>query len=753
MSANRSLGEWDLAIRQQAALAHLGQFGLQSSDLDLVVREAMVVAADTLAITDVALFELDAANHVLRAHAALRSGRVLPRRSLGATRVPTGTGSLPGFAVHEATTVVAGDLLGDPRFTSRAPDYGVPVRAAVAAPIAWEREPFGALVVYGRTVREWTDDEVHFVEAIATTVGLAAQRSQIEQELRDSSTRLDLSLSAGGLGAWSWDLRGDRLTLNASAAVMYGLTRETVIRRGTDFLALIHPEDRDSFWDDAQQQVATGAEQRHVFRVIRPDTGELRWIESWGRQLDAAGPSTHVVGVCSDITERRRAEQLQEAILASEQLARIEAETARERLAFLAEASAVLSSSLDPEVTLTSLADLCVPGLADLCFIDLLDDEGSLQQQAGRAVSEAMLHDALSLRRRRRELGPAAPTQTGHNTALRGHGVVHTAITDEQLAVAAADADHLALMRRVDARSTIMVPIVARGRTIGVLTLVRRSDSRPYDEAEDLPFVEELAARAALAIDNGRLFHSRNRVARSLQEALLPPAMPAVDGLALAARYHVAEADVEIGGDFYDVIPLAPQTWGVVIGDVCGRGPDAAALTGLVRHTLRTAVMRERVPSRVLAQTNEAVLQQIDDARFCTVAYLLVEQGASAASPVRVSASSAGHPRPVLLRADGTAELVECAGTLMGVVHEPELLDVTLTLGPLDAVVLYTDGVTEARSGAQLFGERRLLEALRGLAGRSAEEIADGLDAAAASFRRSARDDTAIVVVQALPRP
>jgi len=160
--------------------------------------------------------------------------------------------------------------------------------------------------------------------------------------------------------------------------------------------------------------------------------------------------------------------------------------------------------------------------------------------------------------------------------------------------------------------------------------------------------------------------------------------------------------------------------------------------------------VRERVPSRVLAQTNDAVLDQIDDARFCTAAYLRVEVGNPGES-VRVVASSAGHPRPAVLRGDGRAELVDCAGLLLGVVASPALIDVELLLRPGDSVILYTDGVTEARQGKELFGEVRLLDALGTLADSDAEGIAAGIDAAVRTFQDDANDDVAILVVQVLP--
>ncbi|MFN8018797.1 MAG: SpoIIE family protein phosphatase [Acidimicrobiales bacterium] len=752
MTVERSPGEWNLAVRQQAAVAHLGQIGLQTADLEELLRETMVTAADTLGITDVGLFEMRPDGGELRGWAALEDGRFLSRRRMAKLRVAAGTGSLPGYAADGAVPVVAEDLVNDPRFRAMAPQRGLPLRSAIAAPIGWGQRAVGVLAVYDRVLRRWTDDEVHFVQSVANTVGLAIQRAHIEDELRDSTARLDLSLSAGGLGAWSWDLDGDRLVLSPAALSMYGLGADGFEGTSAALLALIHPEDRDGH-RIPREGAPTPDEVHQLFRIIRPDTGEVRWLESWGRRLVVPAGGVHLVGVVSDVTDRRRAEQLQEALLEREHAARVEAERARERLAFLSEASAVLGASLDPEVTLHQFAELCVPAIADVAFVDLVDDDGLLQEHAGLATDGDLLAAARELRAVRKALGGAAPTDTGHRVALAGTPVITEEITEELLDAAAADAHHRELLHRVAARSTIMAPMSSRGRPIGVLTLVRTGDAEPFDQRDDLPFVEELAGRAALAIDNGQLYRSRARVARSLQEALLPPALPVIDGVALAARYDVAEADVEIGGDFYDVISMGPRSWGVVVGDVCGRGPDAAALTGLVRHSLRTAVVDEQVPSRVLGRTNQAVLAQIDDARFCTAAFLRMDLAERPGGQVRVVASSAGHPRPVLVRAEGEVSVLPCPGTLLGVVEDPDLVDAEVVLGPGDAIVLYTDGVTEARREHELFGEGRLVEALVGLAGLPADRIAGGLDEAVAAFRRSARDDTAIVVVQAAPPP
>ena len=729
-------------------MAQIGQLGLRSGDLHEVLRESMLVAGGALGIDELALFELQPDRRSVVGRAAVHRGQVVGRRRMGQVELPVGPGSLPGFVIEEQTAVVTADLLGDERFDSPAPSLGLDARAAIGAPISWEEQPWGVLVVYDRERRSWTDDEVHFVQSVANTMGLAVQRSLVERELRDSSTRLDLSLSAGGLGLWSWEREGDRLTLNGRALEMYGLRPETYTGTGAGFVAVVHPEDRTAF--AGEPGPGTG-EVHSRFRIVRPDTGDVRWIEGWGRRVEKADDDFDLVGVCADVTDQRREQQLKEEMLGREHAARVAAEEARERLAFLSDASALLSESLDLDETLASFADLCVPYLADVCLVDLVDDDDKLVERAARAVDDESLANVRELRRRRAALGGTGGVYSERSVAESRQSVMHTVLTDEDYRKASADAEHLEVFRAFGCHSAVVAPLTGRTGVLGVLSLQLNRAGRSFGP-EDLALVEQLAARAALALDNSRLFHSRNRVARSLQAALLPPALPSIPGVGLAARYDVsaAEADVIIGGDFYDVIPVAPGSWGMVVGDVCGRGPSAAALTGLVRHSLRTAVVRELVPSRVLAQTNQAMLRQIDDASFCTAAYVRIDVDDPLSGHVVVSASSAGHPRPILVRADGHAEALDCAGTLLGVVADPQLVDISVDLGPGDAVVLYTDGVTEARRGGELFGEARLVEVLASLAGGSAEEIAGGLDEQVVDFRRSARDDTAILVIEAL---
>ncbi|MGI8756777.1 MAG: SpoIIE family protein phosphatase [Acidimicrobiales bacterium] len=751
MATERSPAEWDLAVRQQGAVARVGQMALQLADLDELLEATLGLAAETLDVTEVVLFEVTAESASIGIRAACRGGVVAPRAFLEDIRVPTGNQSLPGFVVATGSSLGADDLLGDERFKSYAPRLDSSARSAVAAAITWGARPWGALIAYSQALRHWTEDEVRFVEAVGSTVGLAIQRSGTLDELRTSSLRLDLSLLAGGLGAWTWNLDSDQMTFTDAARQVFGMDGEGLNGTGHDFLQAVHADDRHSLLEAIDEVFASGAKQHHLFRILGDDGRTVRWIEAWGQELvDRAG--RQLVGVAADVTAHHLADQEREAMLARELSARVAAEAASERLRFLSAASARLGGTLDLAGIVDALADLCVPYLADVCLVDLIDDHNGLAEQGARAVDTRSLEDVRALRQRRMELGGGGGIWSEARVATQGRTLLHHQITDADFVAAAADEEHLALFRRFGAGSAVIAPMIASGPVMGVLSLMRNRSPQAYEVA-DLTLIEEFATRAALAVENGRLFHSRTRVARSLQAALLPPALPHAAGLVLAARYEVADAAAEIGGDFYDVMELAPGTWGVVVGDVCGRGPDAAALTGLVRHSVRSAVVHEKRPAEVLRHTNTAVLDQIDDDRFCTAAFLCVTAPASAGQGVQVAASSAGHPRPVLVRADGDAEAIECAGTLLGVVADPALTDVVVTLRPGDAVVLYTDGVTEARREGELFDECRLLAALTELAGEPAEAMANGLHDAVCAYRDGTSDDIAIVVVQAAPCP
>jgi serine phosphatase RsbU (regulator of sigma subunit) len=235
-------------------------------------------------------------------------------------------------------------------------------------------------------------------------------------------------------------------------------------------------------------------------------------------------------------------------------------------------------------------------------------------------------------------------------------------------------------------------------------------------------------------------------IARTLQDSLLPPVLPEIPGIDAAALFRPAGEGTEVGGDFYDLFASGGRGWTVVVGDVCGKGPEAAAVTALARYTLRAAAMNERVPSRNLRILNEALLQQRADRRFCTVAYAYLEPHDGRA---RLGFSSGGHPLPLLLRTDGAVEQLGAHGTLLGVVEQPDLIDRSATLHAGDAIVFYTDGVTEPPGAYETLGEERLREVVASCAGMGADAIAATIEAEALRAQAgSPRDDIAVVVLR-----
>ena len=272
------------------------------------------------------------------------------------------------------------------------------------------------------------------------------------------------------------------------------------------------------------------------------------------------------------------------------------------------------------------------------------------------------------------------------------------------------------------------VPVLVRTTVFDATE--RRSYERELLRAKQA--AEESEARAAL-------------LAETLQRSLIPPALPRISGLELAASYRPAGLGDQVGGDFYDVFETAANDWAVTLGDVCGKGPEAATVTALARYTLRAAAVRGRRPSRILTTLNEALLVQRAE-RFCTVLYARLQR---VQGRWRVTFASGGHPLPVHVTADGVAAIGR-PGHLIGVLDDPELFDTRVELRPRETLVLYTDGVTEARCGDDFYGEERLLRLLRSAAGVSAAELVDTVTTDVIDFQEgTTRDDLAVLALRA----
>ena len=288
------------------------------------------------------------------------------------------------------------------------------------------------------------------------------------------------------------------------------------------------------------------------------------------------------------------------------------------------------------------------------------------------------------------------------------------------------------------------MPLVSRARTLGVLALGRTT---PLDAVGFMATLE-LGRRTAIAVDNARLHEDQVAAANALQTSLLPSALPHIEGLDLGARYHSAAPGLSVGGDFYDAFALPDGSVVVAIGDVCGKGAEAAAVTGTSRDVLRLLLLDGASLTEALRRLNRALNDHPSSSRFCTVALARLDYHDDA---VQARVCLAGHPEPVLLRADGTTELVGDAGDLLGVLPDEALglTESTVSLQRGDSLVLYTDGVTERRDGRRMFGQTGLRQVLATSAGLAADAIAERAEEAARSFVDSElRDDLAIVVVR-----
>jgi PAS domain S-box-containing protein len=460
-------------------------------------------------------------------------------------------------------------------------------------------------------------------------------------------------------------------------------------------------------------------------RYRHQTSAEDRWSRIQSTPVfDEQGRVRLAINVIEDITDIKRAEQGHR---------------------FLSRASQELARSLDYQETLRAVARLAVPEIADWCAVDVLAGD-----ELERVAVEHVDPERVALARAVQERYPADPQAgTGVWGVLRrGHAELYRDIPDELLVETARDEEHLALIRTVGLRSAMLAPMTLRDQVLGVVSFVSAESGRRFDE-HDLALAEDLALRAAAAIENARLFETASTIAHTLQSSLLPPVLPELPGMDLAAAYRAAGKGYEVGGDFYDVFNTADDQWYLVIGDVCGKGAEAAAVTALARYTIRAAAVRRRSPAAILRWLSDAMIQQSGGTgRFCTIACAHLDL---ARTPARVTVACGGHPLPLLLRADRSAEEVGEPGTLLGLVERPELQDRTAELRDGDTLVLYTDGLTEAQAPRRVWSPDELAEAARAAAGGPAAATVDGLMGATIGSLAAVRDDVAVLAVRASP--
>jgi serine phosphatase RsbU (regulator of sigma subunit) len=290
-----------------------------------------------------------------------------------------------------------------------------------------------------------------------------------------------------------------------------------------------------------------------------------------------------------------------------------------------------------------------------------------------------------------------------------------------------------------------VLPLVARNRVIGMLTLGKAADEK--FRREILELAEDLSRRAALALDNARLYSERTAISRALQRSLLPPDLPKIPGVEVEVIYRAAGEGNEVGGDFYDVFTIRDGTYGFAIGDVCGTGPEAASVTGLARHSLRLLAREGLSAPEVLQRLNAAILDEGARSRFLTLLYGEMtprEDGA-----VELRSVCAGHPLPLRLRQDGTVTAAAEPQPLLGVIEDLQLYEETVVLDPGDVLLCVTDGITERREGTRMLGDDGLAEVLAGCTGLTAGAVAARVLRAVERFApEPASDDMAILALR-----
>ncbi|WP_173860798.1 SpoIIE family protein phosphatase [Streptomyces sp. SAT1] len=516
-------------------------------------------------------------------------------------------------------------------------------------------------------------------------LGLAADQSTVRRLERDVALSARI-VSQSPIGLAVLDTRLRYVSVNPALERIDGVSAEEHIgRRVPEVLAEVDAEAVESA---ARQVLETGRSLVDVFGVGRtpadPDTDHA-WSVSMYRLEDAVGTVLGVAVSVVDVTEQHRAG--------------IEAEVARRRLALIADASARIGTTLDLDRTARELADVAVPELADVAAVDLLEAVvagrhsklGPAEAAVIRALAVRADHaaDALEAADPPGQIARYGPDRLVTRCVRTGEPVLVAEVKDEDLAYIARSPEAAVLLSRAGVHSYLAVPLIARGEVLGALDLKRTRDPHPFS-ADDVLLARELAARAAVQIDNARWYQNARDTALTLQRSLLPHHPSVTGGLEVASRYQPAGATTEVGGDWFDVIPLEDDKTALVVGDVMGSGIGAAATMGRLRTATKALASLDLDPARLLEH-----LDRITDGLDHSIATCLYAVHDPRLRQCRIA--NAGHLPPARIRPGRAPELLELpTGVPLGV-GGVTFSTTTVGLEPGDLLVLYTDGLVETR--------------------------------------------------------
>lgn len=606
------------------------------------------------------------------------------------------------------------------------------VRSAVLVPLRARGRRLGTLtlIVTERSGRNFADEDLEFAKVLAERAALALDSAGLYSELETIEAQLTAALSTLAEAVTVQHTNGALIYANEAAARMLGFesARQLLATPVEQVVSTF-----DSTLEDGSplviselpgRQVIAGVREPKplIVRAVNRTTGEVDWrVTKASGVYDREGRLKLVVNVIEDITEVKRAELTQR---------------------MLARAGELLSSSLDYGRTLQQVAELAVPQLADWCVVSLPDGHGYIRGVAVAHVDPAK----VSFARRIQERYPTrADAPTGTAQIMRdGRSQLVNHISEETLLAAAQDDEHLELLRGVGIQAGLAVPMTTGAKIVGVLSLISAESGRIFDEA-DVTLAEELARRAGTAVENARLYEERSSIARTLQTSLLPGRLPQMPGWTAATLYRPAGDENWVGGDFYDAFAVRGG-WLAIVGDVAGRGAAAAAMTGLARHTLRTAATLLDDPLDAVRTLNSELLA-VGSMSLCSVAAVLLRADEDCGATAQVIC--AGHPLPLLVRG-GAVRPIGSFSAMLGAYPIDAWERTSHDLEPADLLVLFTDGVFDTVGANERFGEERLERTLAGAT--DAPDAIARIDAALSAFEVGEQaDDTAILAVQRMP--
>jgi PAS domain S-box-containing protein len=578
----------------------------------------------------------------------------------------------------------------------------------------------------------YADSDIGLASEVARRAALALDNARLFAELRRTEGQLEAVLGNLAAAVTVQAPDGSLVYVNQAAAETMGCASpeemlSTPLAQLLEAFVILDEAGRPFDLRELPGRHALAGEEPRpaITHTIVKATGEERWSVTKATPVrDEHGNVALAVNIIEDVTDARLAERQQR---------------------FLSAASILVSSSLDIDVTLDKVAGAAAPELADWCCVDMPDERGVVRRVA-LSCGEAD-RDALERMRDAVRMDPDDPGSPAH--VLRtGHAILIGDFDEVAARLwAGGDESRAAALGATGTRSAMVVPMTVGDRVIGVVTMGTSQSARRLGEGE-LALAGELGRRAGIAVENARLHAARSHIATTLQRSLLPPRLPIVPGVTIAARFRAAGEASDVGGDFYDVFGVG-DGWMVVVGDVTGKGPEAAAITSLARYTMRTAAMYERSPGAVLARLNAALGADPDRRQICTAVCARIEPDED--GTLRVALARGGHPPPFLIAAGGGAEAVGTPSPLLGAFDGGAWEERHLVVAAGEALVFYTDGVTDTRgSDGELFGLDRLGELLEGAAALDADEVAARIDAALLDFEHGQqRDDVALLVLRA----